>query len=94
VAFVINPERVGFAHAFAKVARDDRPVTLFRRLRDARDWIMQEQTSGPSARLGQIAADALAEHRAKPKPPGYQNKFWHHRPESRRTSIISDRERF
>lgn len=33
VAFVSNPDRVGFAAAFADVTRDDRPVKVFRTLR-------------------------------------------------------------
>ena len=41
VAFVINPNRVGFANAFADVTKGDRPVRLFRSLHDARRWLDQ-----------------------------------------------------
>ncbi|OFX06432.1 MAG: hypothetical protein A3D94_22935 [Alphaproteobacteria bacterium RIFCSPHIGHO2_12_FULL_66_14] len=42
VAFVINPDRVGFAHAFADVTKGERPVQLFRSLREAREWLAQQ----------------------------------------------------
>jgi hypothetical protein len=42
VAFVINPNRVGFAHAFADATQGDRPVKLFRNLRDARKWLDEQ----------------------------------------------------
>ncbi|CAN5664961.1 hypothetical protein BH11PSE3_BH11PSE3_41940 [soil metagenome] len=38
VAFVINPERVGFAHAFATATKGERPLKLFRSIHDARRW--------------------------------------------------------
>src|SRR5665213_2357029 len=36
VAFIINPDRVGFAQAFEKVTRGERPISLFRSLHEAR----------------------------------------------------------
>ncbi|MCF8532964.1 MAG: hypothetical protein K9G48_08170 [Reyranella sp.] len=49
VAFVINPNRVGFAHAFADATKGERPVKLFRSLRDARKWL-DEQPKVPRAK--------------------------------------------
>ncbi len=46
VAFVIHPERIGFAHAFAEVTKGERPVKLFQRLHDARQWVEQMQREG------------------------------------------------
>jgi hypothetical protein len=39
VAFVINPDREGFANVFADVTRGERPVQLFRSLHEARAWL-------------------------------------------------------
>jgi hypothetical protein len=47
VAFVINPNRVGFAHAFADVTKGERPVKLFRSLRDARKWLDEQPRVEP-----------------------------------------------
>lgn len=47
VAFVINPNRVGFAHAFADATKGDRPVKLFRSLRDARKWLDEQPKIEP-----------------------------------------------
>ena len=41
IAFVIHPERQGFADLFADATRSDRPVRLFRSLHDARRWLME-----------------------------------------------------
>ena len=41
IAFVIHPERQGFAHLFADATREDRPVRLFRSLHDARRWLQE-----------------------------------------------------
>jgi hypothetical protein len=45
VAFVINPDRVGFAHVFADVTQGDRPVALFRTLREARAWLARQSAT-------------------------------------------------
>ena len=50
VAFVINPDRVGFAHAFADVTKGDRPVKLFRTLREARRWLEEQPRVEPQQR--------------------------------------------
>jgi hypothetical protein len=39
VAFVIDPDRVGFANVFADVTQGERPIQLFRSLHEARAWI-------------------------------------------------------
>jgi len=51
VAFVINPNRVEFAHAFADATKGDRPVKLFRSLRDARKWLLEQPNVGPAISL-------------------------------------------
>lgn len=44
VAFIINPARVGFGHAFAKVTQGERPIRLFESLHQARDWLEDAKT--------------------------------------------------
>jgi hypothetical protein len=39
VAFVINPEREGFANVFADLTKGERPIQLFRSIHDAREWL-------------------------------------------------------
>ena len=39
VAFVINPDRIGFADVFADVTQGERPIQLFRSLHEARAWL-------------------------------------------------------
>ncbi len=39
VAFVINPDRRGFAEAFAGATEAERPIKLFRSLHEARRWL-------------------------------------------------------
>lgn len=39
VAFVIDPNREGFAHAFAEVTKGERPVMLFQTIHAARKWL-------------------------------------------------------
>jgi len=41
IAFVIHPEREGFADLFADATKADRPVRLFRSLHDARRWLRE-----------------------------------------------------
>lgn len=40
VAFVVAPERGGFAEVFADLTKGDRPVQLFRSIHDARAWLV------------------------------------------------------
>ena len=42
VAFVNDPDRLGFARAFASATKGDRPVKLFRTLREARNWLLEK----------------------------------------------------
>jgi hypothetical protein len=46
VAFVINPERIGFANAFADITKDERPIRLFRSIHEARTWLDQSRLQG------------------------------------------------
>lgn len=39
VAFVVNPDRPGFAEAFAAATQGERPIKLFRSLHEARRWL-------------------------------------------------------
>jgi hypothetical protein len=39
VAFVINPDRIGFANVFADVTKSERPIELFRSIHEARAWV-------------------------------------------------------
>jgi hypothetical protein len=48
VAFVINPDRIGFANVFADVTQGERPIQLFRSLHQARAWL--DATRQPPAR--------------------------------------------
>ena len=41
IAFVIHPEREGFADLFADATKADRPVRLFRSPHDARRWLRE-----------------------------------------------------
>ena len=45
VAFIINPERIGFANMFSDLARDELSVGLFRSIHQARAWLASAQTS-------------------------------------------------
>lgn len=52
VAFVINPNRKGFADAFAEVTKGERPIQLFRSLHDARRWLLDGGAHAGAARPG------------------------------------------
>jgi hypothetical protein len=39
VAFVIDPDRIGFPNMFADITEGERPIQLFRSLHEARAWI-------------------------------------------------------
>ncbi len=51
VAFVINPEREGFANVFADLTKGERPIQLFRSIHDARAWL--DRTRIETTRHGQ-----------------------------------------
>lgn len=42
-----DPDRVGFARAFASATQGDRPVKLFRALREARTWLLAQPRIEP-----------------------------------------------
>lgn len=46
VAFVVNPDRTGFAEAFTDETQGERPIKLFRSLHDARRWVNQTRLFG------------------------------------------------
>ncbi len=63
VAFIIDPDRIGFPHAFAKMTAGDGPISLFKSLHEARDWLQriehvqtpphpERQTDGATAGSG------------------------------------------
>ncbi len=52
VAFVIDPERIDFAHMFADVTQGERPVQLFRSLHEARAWLERARQQPPDRRAG------------------------------------------
>ena len=41
VAFIIDPSRGGFAQAFADLTKGEGPISLFKSLREARDWLQR-----------------------------------------------------
>ncbi len=52
VAFVIDPERIDFAHIFADITQGERPVQLFRSLHEARAWLERSRQQSPDRRAG------------------------------------------
>lgn len=52
VAFVINPNRKGFADAFAEVTKGERPIQLFSSLHEARKWLLDGGAHAGAARPG------------------------------------------
>jgi hypothetical protein len=52
VAFVINPERIGFADVFADVTQGERPIQLFRSLHEARAWLERARQGLPECQAG------------------------------------------
>jgi len=43
VAFIINPERIGFANTFSDLTEGERPVQLFHSIHEARAWVHAQQ---------------------------------------------------
>ena len=58
VAFVINPDRIGFANVFADVTQGERPIQLFRSLHEARAWLdrTRRDRRAPSRLSGRAGA--------------------------------------
>jgi hypothetical protein len=52
VAFVINPERIGFANVFADLTHGERPIQLFRSLHEARAWLERTRQTPPQRQAG------------------------------------------
>jgi hypothetical protein len=52
VAFVINPERIGFANVFADVTQGERPIQLFRSLHEARAWLERTRQGSTDRQAG------------------------------------------
>jgi len=67
-AYVINPDRVGFAHSFAEASKSDRPIKLFTSLHEARRWVAQTLQAATARPAGVVAAEALAEDRSHLRP--------------------------
>lgn len=47
LAFVVDPEREGFAEVFAEATGDDRPIKLFESLHEARRWLAENLVEIP-----------------------------------------------
>jgi hypothetical protein len=67
-AYVINPDRVDFAHSFAEASKSDRPIKLFTSLHEARRWVAQTLQAARPRPAGLAAAEALAEDRSHLRP--------------------------
>jgi len=52
VAFVINPDRIGFADMFVDVTHCERPIELFRSLHEARAWLERARHGLPERLAG------------------------------------------
>jgi len=48
LAFLVDPARPGFAELFSDASREDRPIALFRSLRDAREWLVGNRLNQPA----------------------------------------------
>lgn len=59
VAFVVNPDRRGFAEAFAEVTKGERPIQLFRSLQAARQWLLDGGAHAGAARPGSSLHDGV-----------------------------------
>ena len=53
VAFVINPDRIGFANVFADVTQGERPIQLFRSLHEARAWLERARQGLPECQAAE-----------------------------------------
>lgn len=59
VAFVVNPERKGFADAFAEVTKGERPIELFKSLHAARRWLLEGGAHAGASRPGSALHDGI-----------------------------------
>jgi hypothetical protein len=53
VAFVINPDRIGFANVFADVTQGERPLQLFRSLHEGRAWLERTRQGLPNRQVAE-----------------------------------------
>ena len=59
LAFVVDPNRPGFADAFAEITRGERPVELFSSLHAARRWLIDGGAHGGAAGPGSTLHDGI-----------------------------------
>jgi hypothetical protein len=59
VAFVVNPDRKGFADAFAEVTQGERPIRLFKSLHSARKWLLEGGAHAGAAAPGSALHDGV-----------------------------------
>ena len=52
VAFVIDPERIGFPNMFADLTKGERPIQLFRSLHEARAWLERARQAPQERQAG------------------------------------------
>jgi hypothetical protein len=52
VAFVIDPNRIGFPNMFADITEGEQPIQLFRILHEARAWIGRARRVPPHLQAG------------------------------------------
>jgi hypothetical protein len=61
-AFVINPDRIGFANVFADVTQGERPIQLFRSLHEARAWLDRSRVEQDGSSWNHRTHHALWNH--------------------------------
>jgi hypothetical protein len=52
VAFIVNPDRIGFANVFTDITKGERPIQLFRSLHEARAWLERTRQGLPDRQAG------------------------------------------
>jgi hypothetical protein len=70
VAFLVNPNREGFAHAYARGTQGKRPVRLFNNLQAARKWLMEVSAVASSAQRPVPAAQSVSPPWSDPQREG------------------------
>lgn len=53
LAFLVNPDRPGFAEMFSDASRGDRPIAIFESLHDARNWLSGNLVDRPGNAWGE-----------------------------------------
>ncbi len=59
VAFVVDPNKQGFAEAFADVTQGERPIRLFASLHAARRWLLEGGAHGGASEPGSALHDGI-----------------------------------